>query len=122
MGKTLSQAEIDSLVDALNSLKNYADDNSISADILNNQVVLTQSEIDKLLESLGTFKSAPVLKPNVNVALSQGEIDSLIDALSSYKEYGQFDALNVEMSTNQSVLTQSEIDVLIDKLLSIKDA
>ena len=122
MNKMLSQPEIDALIEALTSLKDYADSDSISTDILNGQVVLTQGEIDKLINSLNTVKDMPLHKPGFSVALSQPEIDSLIDALSSYKEYGQFDALNVEMSTNQSVLTQSEIDVLIDKLLSIKDA
>ncbi len=121
MNKMLSQKEIDSLVEALMSLKDYADDNSISTDILNGQVVLTQPEIDKLINSLNTVKDMPVNKPGVNVSLTQPEIDSLIDALNSIKEYGQLDELDVEMLNNQSVLSQSEIDELIKKLLSFKE-
>ncbi|MBR1861119.1 MAG: hypothetical protein IJ796_04580 [Lachnospiraceae bacterium] len=120
MSRMLSQTEIDSLVDALNSLKNYADDNAISADILHNQVVLTQSEIDKLISSLNNFKDVPLFKPNVNVSLSQPEIDSLIDALNSIKEYDTSDSLGTEIETNQSVLSQKEIDSLISKLLALK--
>lgn len=118
--KMLSQNEIDVLIAALESLKDYADSDSISTDILNGQVVLTQGEIDKLIDSLNTAKSIPLKKPGLNVSLSQPEIDSLIDALNSFKEYDQLEALDIDMTNNQSVLTQSEIDVLIDKLMSIK--
>lgn len=121
MNKMLSQQEIDSLVEALMALKDYADDNSISTDILNGQVVLTQPEIDKLINSLNTVKDLPINKPGVSVTLTQPEIDSLIDALNSIKEYGQLDELNVDMLNNQSVLSQTEIDELIKKLLSIKE-
>ncbi|MBR6238375.1 MAG: hypothetical protein IKQ83_04950 [Lachnospiraceae bacterium] len=120
MNKMLSQQEIDSIVEALVALKDYADNNTISTDLLNGQVVLTQTEIDKLITSLNTVKDLPIQKPGVNVSLSQSEIDSLIDALDSIREYGQLDALNVEMLSNQSVLSQNEIDVLIGKLLSFK--
>lgn len=121
MNHLLSQDEIDSLVDALKALKEYADDNTVTEDMLNNQVVLTQSEIDKLIDSLSSVKELPIYKPEMNVALSQDEIDALIDALNSYKEYGQLDELNMEILKNQSVMSQNEIDSLIDKLLSIKD-
>lgn len=120
MNKMLSQQEIDSIVEALVALKDYADNNTISTDLLNGQVVLTQTEIDKLITSLNTVKDLPMQKPGVNVSLSQSEIDSLIDALDSIREYGQLDALNVEMLSNQLVLSQNEIDVLIGKLLSFK--
>lgn len=120
MNKMLSQNEIDSIIDALKSLKDYADGEAISTDILNGQVVLTQKEIDKLIDSLSTVKDLPIHKPGFSVALSQPEIDSLIEALNSFKECGQLDALNIDMSNNQSVLTQAEIDELIDKLLTIK--
>ena len=120
MNKMLSQNEIDSIIDALKSLKEYADGDAISTDILNGQVVLTQKEIDKLIDSLNTVKDLPIHKPGFSVALSQPEIDSLIDALNTFKDCGQLDALNIDMSNNQSVLTQVEIDELIEKLLSIK--
>ena len=89
--------------------------------MLNNQVVLTQSEIDKLIYSLSSVKDSPLYKPELNVALSQDEIDSLIDALNSFKEYGQLDELNKEILKNQSVMSQDEIDSLINKLISIKE-
>jgi len=120
MGKMLSQTEIDALIEALSSLKDYADTEAISTDILNGQVVLTQTEIDKLINSLNTVKDMPLHKPGFSVALSQPEIDSLIDALNSIKEFGQIEDLNIDMANNQSVLTQAEIDALIGKLLSIK--
>ncbi len=120
MNRCLSQKEIDSLVDALNTLKLYADESEITADILNNQVVLTQKEIDQLIASLNTVKGIPTIKPNVNVVLSQPEIDSLIDALNSIREYDKSDALGAEMETNQAILTQEQIDRLIKKLLAMK--
>ncbi|MCR4617952.1 MAG: hypothetical protein K5669_07175 [Lachnospiraceae bacterium] len=120
MGKMLSQTEIDSIVEALNVLRDYADDNSISADLLHNQVILTQSEIDSLITTLNTVKDLPLLKPNVNVSLSQPEIDSLIDALNSIKEYDTANDLNKEINDNQAVLSQNEIDILIEKLMSLK--
>jgi flagellar motor switch protein FliM len=121
MNNLLSQNEIDSLVEALKALKDYADDSTVTADMLNNQVVLTQAEIDKLISSLSTVKNMPAYKPEINVALSQNEIDALIDALNSYKEYGQLDELNMEILKNQSVMSQNEIDSLIEKLLTIKE-
>lgn len=121
MHNLLSQSEIDSLVDALKALKDYSDDNAATDDMLNNQIVLTQAEIDRLIHSLSTVKELPAYKPEINVALSQNEIDSLIDALNSYREYGQLDELNMEILKNQSIMSQNEIDSLIDKLLSIKE-
>ena len=121
MSKRLSQLEVDALVDALNTLKSYADDNNaVTEDILKNQVVLTQKEIDGLIATLSDFNEAPSIKTNVNVTLSQGEIDSLIDALNSIKQYDSVDALDTEISTNQSVLSQLEIDKLLATLLSLK--
>ena len=63
MNKMLSQQEIDSIVEALVALKDYADNNTISTDLLNGQVVLTQTEIDKLITSLNTVKDLPIQKP-----------------------------------------------------------
>ena len=121
MSKKLSQSEVDTLVDALNTLKAYADDSNIVAeDILKNQVVLTQKEIDSLVNTLSTFQDASSIKTNVNVTLSQGEIDSLIDALNSIKEYDNSNALDTEIDTNQAVLSQLEIDKLLATLLSLK--
>ena len=121
MSKRLSQLEVDTLVDALNTLKSYADDNNaVTEDILKNQVVLTQKEIDDLIATLSDYTEAPSIKTNVNVTLSQGEIDSLIDALNSIKQYDSVDALDTEISTNQSVLSQLEIDKLLTTLLSLK--
>ncbi len=121
MSKRLSQSEVDALVDALNTLKTYADDSNIVAeDILKNQVVLTQKEIDNLVNTLSNFQDASSIKTNVNVTLSQGEIDSLIDALNSIKEYDNSNALDTEIDTNQAVLSQLEIDKLLATLLSLK--
>lgn len=121
MSKRLSQLEVDTLVDALNTLRSYADDNNaVTEDILKNQVVLTQKEIDDLIATLSDYNEAPTIKTNVNVTLSQGEIDSLIDALNSIKQYDSVDALDTEISTNQSVLSQLEIDKLLATLLSLK--
>ena len=121
MSKRLSQLEVDTLVDALNTLRSYADDNNaVTEDILKNQVVLTQKEIDDLIATLSDYNEAPTIKTNVNVTLSQGEIDSLIDALNSIKQYDSVDALDTEISTNQSVLSQIEIDKLLTTLLSLK--
>ncbi len=121
MSKRLSQLEVDTLVDALNTLRSYADDNNaVTEDILKNQVVLTQKEIDGLIATLSDYNEAPTIKTNVNVTLSQGEIDSLIDALNSIKQYDSVDALDTEISTNQSVLSQLEIDKLLTTLLSLK--
>ena len=121
MSKRLSQLEVDTLVDALNTLRSYADDNNaVTEDILKNQVVLTQKEIDGLIATLSDYNETPTIKTNVNVTLSQGEIDSLIDALNSIKQYDSVDALDTEISTNQSVLSQLEIDKLLTTLLSLK--
>ena len=121
MNRLLNQAEIDTLVEALNTLKNYGDEPSISTDLLRAQVVLTQGQIDHLIESLETVKDSNLLRPDVNVALSQPEIDSLIDALNTIKEYDDLSGLTHEMDNNQAVLSQKEIDVIIEKLLSMKD-
>ena len=121
MNKILSQEEIDSIIDALMKLRDYSDVDTITEDMLRNQVVLTQGEIDKLIESLNTVKGLPIYKPAMNVVLSQAEIDALIDALNSYREYGQLDELNSEILKNQKVMTQDEIDALIEKLLNCKD-
>ena len=120
MNKQLSQEEIDSIVEALEALKEYADDNSISTDLLNNQVVLSQGEIDNLIDALNGVKDLPIGRPDVNVSLNQSEIDALIDALNSFKEYGQLDELNSDMLGSQTVMSQEEIDDLINKLISIK--
>ncbi len=121
MSKRLSQTEVDTLVDALNTLKAYADDNNtVTEDILKNQVVLTQKEIDGLIDSLSNYQGTTAIKPNVSVTLSQGEIDSLIDALNSIKQYDTADNLDVEIDTKQSVLSQLEIDKLLSTLLSLK--
>ena len=120
MNRLLDQREIDTLVEALHSLKNYGDEASISTDLLRAQVVLTQSQIDHLIESLKTAKDSSELRPDVNVALSQPEIDSLIDALNTIKEYDDLSGLTHEIDSNQSILSQKEIDVIIDKLLSMK--
>ena len=82
-------------------------------------MVLTQGQIDHLIESLETVKDGSELRPDVNVALSQPEIDSLIDALNTIKEYDDLSGLTHEMDNNQAILSQKEIDVIIDKLLSI---
>ena len=119
MEKVLSQAEVDSLVDALRAIKGYSDDEVISEDVLNSQVVLSQSEIDKLIESLNNAKGLPAYKPKANAILSQAEIDSLIDALNTYREYGQLDELNADLVSNQAIMSQEDIDILIDKLLAI---
>ncbi len=119
--KTLTQAEIDSLVEALNSLKDYGKDPDVSEDILSNQVVLTQSEIDKLILSLNGAKdvSGPVRR-ETNVALTQKEIDSLIDALNTVKQYDTNDSFTQEIARNQTVLTQEDIDKLILTLTGMK--
>ena len=52
----LTQPEIDSLVEALNSIKEYAQLDELSSDMLNNQSVLSQSDIDKLIRKLLAIK------------------------------------------------------------------
>ncbi|MCR5767135.1 MAG: hypothetical protein K6G45_01420 [Lachnospiraceae bacterium] len=119
--KKLSQAEIDTLVDALNNLKDYGQDPDVSNDLLYNQVVLSQSEIDRLIASLSgaKVKTDPICR-EANVALSQKEIDSLIDALNTVKQYDTGGAFAQEITRNQIVLSQSEIDKLIATLTGLK--
>lgn len=119
--KTLTQAEIDSLVEALNNLKDYGKDPEVSDDILANQVVLSQSEIDKLIVSLNSAKGpAGFTHREMNVALTQQEIDSLIDALNTVKKYDTNDAFAQEITRNQTVLSQEDIDKLILTLTGMK--
>ena len=125
MHKALSQKEIDSLIEALNAFKKYGDDKAISEDILNNQVVLTQPEIDRLLASLQSAKtdgntSAKVGETDFRVVLSQTEIDSLVEALHSIRDYDETKSFPIDIDTNQHVLSQSEIDRLIDVLMRSK--
>ena len=119
--KTLTQAEIDSLVDALNNLKDYGKAPEVSDDILSNQVVLSQSEIDRLIDSLNNAKGTiePIHR-EANVALTQKEIDSLIDALNTVKQYDTNDAFSQEIARNQTVLSQDDIDKLIATLTGMK--
>ena len=119
--KILTQAEIDSIVDALNNLKDYGKDPEVSDDILANQVVLSQSEIDKLITSLNSAKglTEPIHR-EANVTLTQKEIDSLIDALNTVKQYDTNDAFAQEIARNQTVLSQEDIDKLIATLTGMK--
>ena len=121
ISKKLSQAEIDTLVDALNTLKDYGQAPEIENDILYSQVVLSQSEIDRLINSLNGAKEVadPVCK-EANVALSQKEIDSLIDALNTVKQYDTNDTFSQEIARNQTVLSQDDIDRLIVTLTEMK--
>ena len=119
--KQLTQAEIDSLVDALNNLKDYGPDPAVSDDILNNQVVLSQSEIDRLILSLNGGKDVTdSVRRDTNVTLSQKEIDSLIDALNTVKQYDTTDMFSQEIARNQTVLSQDDIDKLIATLSGMK--
>ena len=121
--KKLTQAEIDTLVDALNNLKDYGQDPEVSDDILKNQVVLSQSEIDRLIVSLSGAKESPdtVIREK-NVSLSQKEIDSLIDALNTVKQYDTNNSFAQEITRNQTVLSQEDIDKLIKTLSNMKSA
>ena len=122
--KVLSQAEIDSLVEALNNLKDYGHDPEVSDDILNSQVVLSQRQIDQLIKSLNDAKDATVTNtPMIDAGsgiLSQSEIDSLIDALNAVRQYDSSGSFGQDISQNQTVLSQDEIDKLIRRLLDIK--
>ena len=119
--KTLTQAEIDSLVEALNNLKDYGKDPEVSDDILYNQVVLSQTEIDRLIASLNGAKDAPdAVIRDKNVSLSQKEIDSLIDALNTVKQYDVNNSFAQEITRNQTILSQVEIDKLIRTLNELK--
>ena len=119
--KKLTQAEIDSLVEALNNLKDYGHDPEVSDDILKNQVVLSQSEIDRLIASLNGVKEAPdAVIRDKNVSLSQNEIDSLIDALNTFKQYDVNGSFAQEITMNQTILSQEEIDKLINTLTGLK--
>ena len=119
--KKLSQTEIDTLVEALNNLKDYGKDPDVSDDILKNQVVLSQSEIDRLIASLnGTKTDMDAVCRDANVSLSQKEIDSLIDALNTVKQYDTNGSFAQEITRNQTVLSQSEIDKLIATLTGLK--
>ncbi len=119
MQRTLSQNEIDSLIEALNTIKTYGDTGIVNEDILKNQVVLTQSQIDKLITRLRTEGENGFLidEPDVRVVLTQPEIDSLVEALNTIKKYDEDQDFTREMTTNQSVLSQDEIDRLIVMLL-----
>ena len=120
--KKLSQTEIDSLVEALNNLKDYGQAPEISDDILSNQVVLSQSEIDRLILSLsGAKDTVDPVRRDANVSLSQSEIDSLIDALNTVKQYDTNDAFSQEIARNQTVLSQDDIDKLIVTLTEMKN-
>ena len=120
MKQILSQKEIDALIEALNSFKNYDSLNQVSGDILKNQVVLTQPEIDSLIESLNNAQNglniSSVSEPDVKTVLSQSEIDSLVKALQTFKEYSEMFNLSEEISYDQAVLSQDEIDKLIERL------
>ena len=122
MQRTLSQEEIDSLIDALHTIRNYGDSDAISEDILQNQVVLTQPAIDSLILHLRGAKGSAedIAEPDVRVVLSQPEIDSLVEALNTIRKYDEDQDFTKEMTTNQAVLSQDEIDRLIDMLLQRK--
>ncbi len=124
MQRSLSQEEIDSLIAALNSFKQYGDDDAISQDLLKNQIVLSQPEIDSLIDSLnivrGTGEAHDLAEPDVRVVLSQTEIDSLVDALNAIREYDETKSFPIDIATNQNVLSQSEIDRLISILVKGK--
>jgi hypothetical protein len=55
---SLSQKEIDSLIDALNTVKQYDTNNTFAQEITRNQTVLSQDEIDKLIMTLNNMKTA----------------------------------------------------------------
>ena len=124
MSQILSQKEIDALIEALNTFKNYDNTNQFSGDILKNQVVLTQAEIDSLIESLNNAQNGvnitAVTKPDVKPVLSQTEIDSLVKALQTFKEYSEMFNLSNEITYDQTVLSQEEIDKLIERLTANK--
>ena len=48
----LSQAEIDSLIDALNTYKEYGQLDELNADLISNQAIMSQEDIDVLIEKL----------------------------------------------------------------------
>ena len=120
MKNILSQKDIDALIEALNTVKNYDSLGQMSGDILKNQVVLTQAEIDSLIESLNSAQNgvniASVTEPDVKTVLSQEEIDSLVTALQTFKEYSEMFNLSDEITYDQTVLSQEEIDKLIERL------
>ena len=122
MQRTLTQPEIDSLIEVLNSLKDYGSTESVSDDLLKKQVVLTQTQIDALIESLlaSDLSEQDISLPDRNVVLSQPEIDRLVEALNVMKEYDTAGSFAAEMEKNQRVLTQAEIDRLIEVLSAIK--
>lgn len=122
MSKMLSQDEIDILLSALNTLKSYADDDTISVELLHKQAVLTQFQIDDLINTLVNVKDVPqeALTPDVNVVLSQKEIDNLIDALNTVKDYETIDELDSQIEDSQAILSQLDIDALIKNLMALK--
>ena len=120
MQRTLSQEEIDSLIEALNTIKNYGDSDVISEDILKNQVVLTQPEIDALISHLQGVSSQAGAEPDFRVVLSQPEIDSLVEALNTIRKYDEDQDFTKEIANNQAILSQEEIDRLIQMLLHSK--
>ena len=77
MHRMLTQPEIDTLVDVLNTLKDYGNTDYVSDDILKGQIVLSQPEIDKLIDTLNNAGVAPIGRSDHNVVLSQDEIDRL---------------------------------------------
>ena len=87
-------------------------------------MVLSQSEIDRLIASLNNAKegSPDVVIREKNVSLSQKEIDSLIDALNTVKQYDTNNSFAQEITKNQTVLSQDEIDKLIRTLNNMKTA
>ncbi|MCR4896786.1 MAG: hypothetical protein K5891_08450 [Lachnospiraceae bacterium] len=121
MHRILTQPEIDTLVDVLNTLKEYGNTDYVSDDILKSQIVLTQPEIDKLIDTLNNAGLAPVSRSDHNVVLSQEEIDRLVSALNDLKEYDSLASFLADLDNTQAVLTQEEIDKLLAALLSIKD-
>ncbi len=120
MQRTLSQEEIDSLIEALNTIKSYGDSDVVSEDILKNQVVLTQPEIDSLIRHLRGASAGDGSEPDFRVVLSQPEIDSLVEALNTIRKYDEEQNFTQEIANNQAVLSQEEIDRLIKMLLKKK--
>ena len=122
MSKMLTQDEIDILLNALNTLKTYADDDTISVELLHKQAVLTQFQIDELIDTLVNVKEVPShkLTPDVNVVLSQKEIDNLIDALNTVKDYENLEEFDTQIEDSQQILSQIDIDALIRNLMALK--
>ena len=119
MKRVLTQKEIDALIEALNTVKSYGYSEQASEDILKNQVVLSQAQIDELIESLtGGGKDAVLPEPDVRVVLTQPEIDTLVTALQTLKDYSKSQEFSEELVWDQRVLSQEEIDSLIARLVN----